>query len=81
MADEDLTPEETQARAASVALADLIERLDRWGLLEGAVRASVARSLEVFRLEGGVDPGRAWDARLRERYEQLHGHAPRGPGS
>ena len=56
MADEDLTLEESRARAASVELLDLIDRLDRWGLLEGAVQAGIARSLEVFRLRAAVDP-------------------------
>lgn len=79
MGSEALTPRELEARAASVELLDLIDRLDRWGLLEGAVRASVARSLEVFRLRAGVDPGRAWEPRLRERYEALHRHAPEAP--
>jgi len=79
MSDAELTPEESQARAASVELADLVERLDRWGLLEGAVRGSVARSLEVFRLRHEVDPGRAWDPALRERYEALHDRAPEAP--
>ena len=79
MPDEELSAEESEARAASVALGDLIDRLERWGLLEGAVQASVARSLEVFRLGADVDPARAWDPALRRRYEALHRHPPEPP--
>ncbi|MEZ5077909.1 MAG: hypothetical protein R2725_10740 [Solirubrobacterales bacterium] len=50
------------------------------GLLEGAVQASVARSLEVFRLRHPVDPRRAWDPELRQRYEALHRWVPEAPG-
>ena len=80
MPDEGLTADESQARAASVELLDLIDRLDRWGLLEGAVQANIARSLEVFRLRAAVDPARAWDPGLREHYKALHRHAPTPPG-